>query len=488
MLQFPKGYFDNEERSGYMVGEGVKRVWASQMEVLYKLITIFEKYSLKYYIFWGSLLGAVRHQGFIPWDDDLDIAMLGEDYEKFLEIAAEELPQTYHILSPYTSDEVDMHFTRITNGKEIDLVGSWSKEYHGCPIVMGVDIFPLYYIPRDKKMAEEQKQVLTFIRQLRDIMQFRKEHPELNEEEKKEYDLVIAKSLVDVQNMTGYQFVSNRPLERQLDVVFDQISRIATRKESDQVASFDEYIVNNRRIYPIAYFENPVQLPFENIMVTAPGAYDAILKDVYGDYMIPRNYNKMDEHAAVKEQMKHWGRYIEGIFLQNKNDGKAVTIDLDCILKERISYEKASEMIPAEWLQKIYTKDEEGKIHRKTILLYCLSVEKILFYSANVIDKIRNTVQRLKKQADVVIWWLPMWDINKLDGAILEFVPETLAAYGRLVEEFKSQDMGIYDESGGVVRAISMSDAYYGDDGILVPIYTKIGKPVMIQDYLICGE
>lgn len=485
MLRFPKDYFKSEERSGYLVGESVKRVWAAQIEILYKIIEICEKHDLTYYIFWGSLLGAVRHQGFIPWDDDIDIAMLGEDYVKFLEIAEEELPEGYRIFNPYTDDEFDSYFTRITNRKEIDLAGTWSRGFHGCPLSMGIDIFPLYYIPRDKRMAEEQKQILSLVKQVKDIMSFREENPELNDAEKKEYDLVIAQSLVDIQKITGYQFTSKRPITRQLDMVFDQISRIATREESDCVASFDEYIVNNRRIYPISYFDDPIQLPFENIMVTAPKEYDIILKDVYRNYMMPRNFNKIDKHAAVKMQMRRLGTHIEGSYFQKKNGGNAIKIKTDDISKERVSYEHAKETLPEEWLNKIYAMDSNGEIVRKPVLLYYLAVDKLLFNSAHVVDKIKRTLDTYKEQSDVVIWWLPSISVDDIAGSIMDFVPETLEGYKKLVGEYIAQNLGIYDDSGDILRALTMSDAYYGDEGMLVPMYTKMGKPVMIQDYLV---
>ena len=485
MLQFPEGYFKNEERSGHMVSEAVKRVWASQIEILYKISEICEKHNLTYYIFWGSLLGAVRHQGFIPWDDDLDIAMLGEDYIRFLEVAAEELPEGYHIFNPYTGDELDIHFTRVTNRKEIDLSGSWSKEYHGCPLAMGIDIFPMYYIPRDNRMAEEQKKILTFVRKIRDIINFRKVNPEETEAEKQENDLVVAQSLVDIQNMTGYQFTTKRPINKQLDMIFDQISRIATREESDCVASFDEYIVNNRRIYPVEYFENPIQLPFENIIVTAPKEYDAILKDVYRDYMVPRNYNKIDEHAAVKLQMQRLGKHIEGCYFQKKNGGNAISIKLDDVSKERMSYEQAKEMMPTEWLNKIYVVGSNGEIVRKPVLLYYLAVDKLLFNSAHVVDKISRTLDTFINQSDVVIWWMPSIGVDDIACVLNDLVPETLEGYKKLVNDYISKDIGIYDESGNILRVVAMSDAYYGDEGMLMPVYTKIGKPVMIQDYLV---
>lgn len=68
MLPFTEEYFKTEVRDGFTVYELMKRCWAAQLEVLNKIIEICDKYHLTYYAYWGTLLGAVRHQGFIPWD------------------------------------------------------------------------------------------------------------------------------------------------------------------------------------------------------------------------------------------------------------------------------------------------------------------------------------------------------------------------------------------------------------------------------------
>ena len=64
--------------------ETLKRVQNTEKEILVKFIEICEKYNLKYFAAFGTLLGAIRHRGFIPWDDDIDVGMLRKDYEKFL--------------------------------------------------------------------------------------------------------------------------------------------------------------------------------------------------------------------------------------------------------------------------------------------------------------------------------------------------------------------------------------------------------------------
>ena len=79
-------------------------IHAVQLEMMKTLAAVFEKNGLRYALYCGTLLGAIRHRGFIPWDDDVDLVMPLEDYRRFLRLAAEELPRGYVVLTPENSD------------------------------------------------------------------------------------------------------------------------------------------------------------------------------------------------------------------------------------------------------------------------------------------------------------------------------------------------------------------------------------------------
>ena len=97
---FPDSWFEDEIRSGFYVPSIMKRNWAAQIMVAKELEQVFEKHQIRWFIAAGTLLGAVRHKGFIPWDDDLDIYVLREDFIKLRAIPMEEFPEGFCWIEP----------------------------------------------------------------------------------------------------------------------------------------------------------------------------------------------------------------------------------------------------------------------------------------------------------------------------------------------------------------------------------------------------
>ena len=86
-----ESFVQKEIRAGYSISAKMKRVWEKQIDLVKVLEKICEKYNLTFFAIYGTLLGAIRHEGYIPWDDDIDVVMPRRDFEKLKKIAVNEL-------------------------------------------------------------------------------------------------------------------------------------------------------------------------------------------------------------------------------------------------------------------------------------------------------------------------------------------------------------------------------------------------------------
>ena len=118
---------------GFKVSSEMKRFWAAEQKVLAEIIRICEKYDITYYADYGTLLGAIRHNGFIPWDDDIDICLKRNDYMKLLQILPKELPKNYNINNCYTNINNDLHWTTIFNYRSVPIPNEIQRQFFNCP-------------------------------------------------------------------------------------------------------------------------------------------------------------------------------------------------------------------------------------------------------------------------------------------------------------------------------------------------------------------
>ena len=269
----------------------------AELEILKEFIRVCRKLNLKYFLYGGTLLGCIRHQGFIPWDDDIDVCMPRKDYEIFLEKGQEVLNKKYFLQNYKTEIEYTLNFAKIRDSETTFIESSVknSNINHG----VYIDIFPLDGYKPENKFYNLK--------------------------------LDITYKLHRIHISKGYNIERTRNLKSKvLDIVTDVIYKNKTIKEiidrEDKIAqkqdvnnckyvSTYEYIVKPaKELYvPKEYFGEGKTKIFEGVEVNVPDNYDGYLKRAYGDYMqlppeekrIPHHYNEgVDLNKSYKEYIK----------------------------------------------------------------------------------------------------------------------------------------------------------------------------------------
>ena len=296
LLEFPENYFEGEVREGFYVEPLMKRAWAAQLEVLEHVKIVCKRHNIKFFADFGTMLGAARHKGFIPWDDDMDITMLREDLMRFIRYAKEELPESYLVINCYDYPEYfNTVIVRLVNSNAIRLDEEFLNEYHGFPFACGLDIFPLDYIPRDETERQMQKDLLSIVR---GTMEAYLQGSEATDEQK-EY------LLSQVQELTGQTIDRSGNIVQQLSKLLDSISAMFEEKDADHVgiAYRMTYLPESMMMHEKAIYEGTVEVPFEITTLPVPVGYETYLRQEYGDYMTPVLF-EAHEYPFYSAQMR----------------------------------------------------------------------------------------------------------------------------------------------------------------------------------------
>lgn len=257
-----------EERCGFFVDETMKKVWAKDMELLRVTEDICERHGIKWYADGGTLLGAVRHRGFIPWDDDIDIQMFRSDYDKFLEACRLDLKYPYFLQWTGTEKGFQPWHAKLrddtTTGSTRFETACFPEWHRG----IFIDIFPLDNVPDGKLRYFIHMTRLKIFRLL--LLSF--EVP--RSPEAKRISKALAKAVTGFLNkITSHEKLSMRYLEI-VKSVPEGTKKVGVTAFRPGVKKYEW----DRRL-----FEKTTLLPFEDRTVPAPYLYDERLRVQYGD-------------------------------------------------------------------------------------------------------------------------------------------------------------------------------------------------------------
>jgi lipopolysaccharide cholinephosphotransferase len=263
----------------------LRKLQLIELAILKEFVRICEEKNLRYYILGGTLLGAVRHKGFIPWDDDVDVCMPREDYERFFKYAEEWLGKEYTCLHYKKSADYRYAFGRVCSKslKVINRSANIPREEFAW-----IDIIPLDGFPDGKIERFILKVRLSFWWNLNQIAQF----DELVDQKRKRS--FMGTFLVKVASLFA-------KIGKHLDyhICLDKLNEILMECPYD---SNTEYIINFLAAYgfdetfPRESFEGGKGYGFEDGIFIGPNDFDTVCQIIYGDYMTLPPESERNKH------------------------------------------------------------------------------------------------------------------------------------------------------------------------------------------------
>jgi len=256
-------FFKEEVRDNFLVTEEIKKTWAVQIELVQKLLEICNKNNLKCWADSGTLIGIIRDKGFIPWDNDIDMVMMREDYDKLLKIAPFELEDPYFLQTCYSDLNYRRKFARICKSGTAAIFDAKNKERQ----CIFVDIFVQDALPKDLSMMGKHILKIKIYKEICNLYS------------------CISKKLPNswsVKNSLKAKLYNN----------FDKILRKYDTKSSCFIASLSLSV--HSYIKHLKYYRETLYKDFEYIKLPVPAGYDDLLHICYGDYMTPVDYSKRD--------------------------------------------------------------------------------------------------------------------------------------------------------------------------------------------------
>ena len=251
-------------------------------EILKYVRDVCDQNRLTYYLAYGTLIGAVRHQGFIPWDDDIDISMPVPDYLRFLEIAQDELGDGFFIQNYNTEDNCCLSYTKVRLKGTTVQPADWRlfHIFHGA----WIDIFPMFYSDSDKDFR-----IKRFLYKFSTLLQAKDLYHNYVLVNGKNPNLILNDFLASVVAILPMK-LRKRLHQKILDYVF-------SGKDGRYLC---RCAVIARRFDADCFLGDICYHPFEQLSLRVPNNYDKVLRDEYGDYMQFPPEDKRGTHGEIE--------------------------------------------------------------------------------------------------------------------------------------------------------------------------------------------
>ncbi len=257
------------------------------LQVLREVIHVLDELEIPYYMQGGTMLGAIRHGGFIPWDDDVDLGIPRADYERLLTKVAERLPENLELRTYDDASDHHYYFARIVDTRyQIRRMGSLEERLEN----VWVDLFPLDGMPNGAMARMWHKLRLLMVRLKYHLSCFEKVNI------KRPGRPAIERFIIKIATWTrvGKWFNTRKQLDK-----MDALLKKYPPEESDWLINFmgqTSYKFNE--MFKKEVYGKKTAYQFEDFSLIGPEQYDAYLKSLYGDYMTPPKESDRNAHVS----------------------------------------------------------------------------------------------------------------------------------------------------------------------------------------------
>ena len=262
----------------------LRRVQLTQLEIAKEIKRVCEENGIRYFLDAGTFLGAVRHGGFIPWDDDMDIGMLRSDYEKFCRIAPEKLKKEYCLQTWYTEPNYGLPFGKVMKRGTVYLESKKTRRLQENGFY--VDIFPFDDVPTSE---EGRKDLARRLLQIYRVRLMKCGYKPWMEEDR----ILWKKRLGYVYYQIRALFAAKKELARAYDALAESVPETGLVCEQSAMTA--------PMYFERSWCEELAMYSFEGVAFPGPKEYDKFLTAMYGDYMrLPPENERENRHQIVK--------------------------------------------------------------------------------------------------------------------------------------------------------------------------------------------
>ena len=269
--------------------EVLEKLKRAELNILDDFIKTCEKHDIQYFMVWGTAIGTVRHKGFIPWDDDIDVGMLRTDYDKFVSVVKKELGDRYKLTTPLT--EKGFAGTVIKLQRKGTKFVPYISRTMKCDLCLHIDIF--IYDNMDDNVERAKKKIKITRHIARVIFLCGSPYPIIKNKG------IIGILLKSIYFILHYILKILHVSPARLYQRFESISKSANDEKTGKLTSYQSLAaftnaVTMEDIFPLRDME------FEDLIVKLPNHYDKILRQTYGDYMkLPKEEDRVNHCAYL---------------------------------------------------------------------------------------------------------------------------------------------------------------------------------------------